>query len=272
MERLMSHFNCTWWSSFLSSTGKKTVAPAGTVANPTGSASVVAFRSAWVQMVDVTVIKDALAAASFSSSNLYKMADIGDQVPVSNLSHLHKKSLYAVLALLMLVCEREPEFINILLEMISSPILLPAGRSSIVGGIVQAGRRSGLGKDTAGAPAGASQDKQERGGGASGGGGNVAGGGGAAVIDGSGAAEAAANGRIADAAGGDADATGSGWGRGESGDASSGEDERTAGGLAAAAVSVIGTAAAGGVSASGTDGGDGERAPGEQVAATGATQ
>lgn len=195
MEGLMSHFKCTWWASSKSPIAQMSVAPAGTAPNPVGSASVFVFRSAWVQMVEVTLIKDDLAVGSFSSTNLYKMADIGDHVSLSNNSHLRKKSLHVVLALLMLVCAREPQFINILLEMISSPItgMLPTGRSEIVGGIVQVGRRPRPGSDNPDSPAGASQDNRAGGAEPSEGDGAVADGEGGAVPAGNFPAEEEAN-------------------------------------------------------------------------------
>lgn len=143
MEQLMSHFKCTWWGSFKTTSGRKEPAPVGTVANPDGEASVMCFRSAWVQRVHIAQLKDDLMATSYGNSSLYKWSQMGDEVAVSNLSNILRKPMHSTLGLILLVCAREPLFTDILMDMLSSPIagIIATGRSAIVGGIVQVGRR-----------------------------------------------------------------------------------------------------------------------------------
>lgn len=152
MEQLMSHFKCTWWGSFKSTSGRKEPAPEGTLANPDGEASVMCFRSAWVQRVHIAPLKDDLMATSYGNSSLYKWSQMGDEVAVCNLANIHRKAMHSTLGLILLVCAREPLFTDILMDMLSSPIagIIPTGRSAIVGGIVQVGRRQATSAGPAG--------------------------------------------------------------------------------------------------------------------------
>lgn len=144
MDELMSHFKCKWWTSFKSSSGRKVPAPAGTVANQEGKLSVTVFRSAWVQVVDVTAIKGDLAETGFSSSPVYGLSNMTDTVNVLNITNLYKKPLQGVLAMLLLVCTSEKEFPGILQDILSNNVaeVLPQGRSPLVAGVAQLGRNT----------------------------------------------------------------------------------------------------------------------------------
>lgn len=176
MEQLMSHFKCTWWGVYRSPCGKS-AAPAGTVANPAGTKSVAVFRSHWVQRVDMSGLKDNLAATSFFANPYHKLSSRPQVEQVFNISNVSRKSLHVLLALLLLVCTRDPQFPDILRGVLPSATvgMVPAGRSAHVGGVVQVGRSvgaaargdpaSGEGAENAGAPArGGAADRQGGGG------------------------------------------------------------------------------------------------------------
>lgn len=115
----------------------------GTIANHTGETYLVCFRSPWVQRAQILPLKYDLIAAPLGSKPVHKLSEVPDEMVVHNMTILHRKALLTIIALLVLVCVREPHFTDILTEMLSSPIagVMPSRRTGIEGGIVQAGRR-----------------------------------------------------------------------------------------------------------------------------------
>lgn len=144
MGKLMSHFKCTWWPSFKSSGSTKAIAPAGTGKNHKGCLTVRTWTTVWAHQVDISEVKGDIEATRWSQSPLYNKSALRDKVQVVGITNVCKKSVHAILGLLLLVCTKEKEITHILEEVLTSLMAgqVPYGMSAMLGGIVQVGQRS----------------------------------------------------------------------------------------------------------------------------------
>ena len=136
----------TWRSP----SGGKAPAPAGTMANPTGSLTVDKSRSLWCPRVDMAVIKPAFDVPALSSKRL-KLSSVPDVVQLTDVTTFKSKSIAEVVGVLLFMCTHDPDLPRIVTETVGGAFeTRPSRNPSLVLSGLELNRPSGEDSSTHG--------------------------------------------------------------------------------------------------------------------------
>lgn len=129
---LVAYLRSTALPTWKSPRPGKAPAPAGTMANPTGTLSVEKNRSLWCPRVRMTGIKQAFDVPALASRRL-KLGSVDDVVVITAITVFKNKGIADIIAVLLLLCSAVDDMPRIIAETLEASFeARPARHSSLV--------------------------------------------------------------------------------------------------------------------------------------------
>ena len=161
---LLGVLRLRWWPTWKSG-GVRATAPDGTAANPLGKTHANMKRSMWCQRVALLGTKASLAAAVEKNAAMKSEGSVEDVIVIADMSDFRRKSIVDLLALLLLLCEREAAATRVVKDTLAAGVAEPPRRRATLVGSALELTRSVVGRGGQGDNDTAMDDLRDVGGG-----------------------------------------------------------------------------------------------------------